>query len=65
LRLPLKSAGVTTSCVTLQRPPPAIRIFAPIFGAPSSATIRASGAARLAKIAAVSPAAPAPMMAMS
>jgi hypothetical protein len=42
-----------------------MRIFAPIFGAPSSAMIRAPGAVRLAKIAAVRPAAPAPMMAMS
>jgi hypothetical protein len=51
--------------VTLQRPPPEIRIFAPILGAPSIATIRASGAARFAKIAAVRPAAPAPMIAIS
>jgi len=65
LRLPLKSSVVTTSWVTLHRPPPEIRIFAPIFGAPSSATMRASALARRAKIAAVRPAAPAPTMAMS
>jgi hypothetical protein len=65
LRLPLKSSAVTASCVTLQRPPPEMRIFAPIFGAPSRATMRAAGASRRAKIAAVSPAAPAPMIAIS
>ena len=41
LRLPLKSSGVTTSCVTLHRPPPEMMIFAPSFFAPSSATTRA------------------------
>jgi hypothetical protein len=30
LRLPLKSSARTTSFVTLHRPPPEIRIFAPI-----------------------------------
>src|SRR5262245_14704950 len=63
LRLPLKSAAVTTSCVTLHRPPPEMRILAPIFGAASSATTRAP--ARPAKIAAISPAAPAPTTATS
>ncbi len=63
LRLPLKSAALTTSCVTLQRPPPEIRIFAPIFGAASRATTRAPTLPE--KIAAIKPAAPAPTTATS
>src|SRR5437016_519945 len=75
-RVPLKSSGRTVSCVTLQRPPPEIRIFAPIRGAPSRTTIRtwsrrcALSAAALrwvsaAKIAAARPAAPPPTIATS
>ena len=63
---PLKSSTCTSSCVTLQRPPPEIRILAPIFAAPSSRTMRsARPPASAAKIAAARPAAPPPMMARS
>src|SRR6266403_1882149 len=41
-RVPLKSSGRTVSCVTLQRPPPEIRTFAPAVTAPLNA-IRSSG----------------------
>src|SRR6202022_3966308 len=57
--------GSTTSCVTLHRPPPAMRIFAPIFAAPSMANTRFPGALRAAKIAAIKPAAPPPTTAIS
>ncbi len=46
LRLPLKSSAATAWWVTLQRPPPEMRIFAPMRGAPSKAMMRASGFAR-------------------
>jgi len=62
---PQKSASVTTVFVTLQRPPPLIRIFAPGFDAPSSTTTDFDRLARRAKIAVASPAAPAPTMAIS
>jgi hypothetical protein len=61
----LKSAAATAWWVTLQRPPPETRILAPIFLAPSSTTMRARGAVSAAKIAAASPAAPAPTIATS
>ena len=64
LRAPLKSSGETRSCVTLQRPPPEIRIFAPILRADSTTTMRGLVAdpapSSAAKIAVASPAAPAP-----
>ena len=56
---PANACSSTVSCVTLQRPPPAIRILAPSFFAPSKAMTRAPDCA--AHIAAMSPAAPAPM----
>ena len=59
---PQKSRSVTTRLVTLHRDPPLTRIFAPIFVAPSKHRTSRSGAARFAKIAVASPAAPAPMM---
>ena len=71
--LPAKSCSVTTRWVTLHRPPPATRILAPSFRAPSTARI-VSGAAdgagraaavRPAQVAANSPAAPAPTTRMS
>ena len=72
LRAPLKSSAETRSCVTLQRPPPEIRIFAPILRADSSTTMRAArlrtaprAASSAAKIALARPAAPAPTMATS
>jgi len=67
--LPATNAGQTTSLVTLHSPLPEIRILAPIFFAPSIATTRKviprSRAVRPAKIAAIIPAAPAPMTARS
>src|SRR4029450_1182952 len=59
----------TLSWVTLHRPPPATRIFAPNRFAPSSATIAGDAprprASRPAWIAGISPAAPAPTTATS
>ncbi len=55
-----KSASVTTRLVTLQRPPPLTRIFAPSFRAESRTRIFRSGRRRAAKMAVASPAAPAP-----
>ena len=46
-REPLKSSGVTTSWVTLHRPPPETRIFAPSDSAPSRSTIRRVPGGRL------------------
>jgi hypothetical protein len=67
--LPAKSASVTLQCVTLQRPPPATRIFAPSFREPSTAKIESGAAADLAvrpaQAAANSPAAPAPTITIS
>src|SRR5689334_23378083 len=60
-RPPQKSRSETSVLVTLQREPPLTRIFAPGFFAPSRTTTVRSGANRRAKIAVVSPAAPAPM----
>jgi hypothetical protein len=51
--------------VTLQRDPPLTRILAPIVRAPSRTATDRCGAARLAKIAVASPAAPAPTIATS
>ena len=66
LREPLKSAGETPSCVTLQRPPPDTSIFAPSDLAPSRIITRLdSPSTCAAKIPAVSPAAPPPMIATS
>src|ERR1019366_3475651 len=66
---PLKSCARTTSFVTLHRPPPEMRIFAPIFFALSIAAMRngtpRSRAERPAEMAAMSPAAPAPITARS
>src|SRR5688572_3540846 len=57
---PQKSRSVTSRLVTLQRDPPLTRILAPMRRAPSRHRTRRCGAARAAKIAAASPAAPAP-----
>src|SRR6516162_5388032 len=61
---PLKSRSSTASWVTLQRPPPEIRILAPSRDAPSTTPIESAApearAARPAAIAAINPAAPAP-----
>src|SRR5438445_3300564 len=62
---PQKSCSVTTRLVTLQRAPPLTRIFAPTVFAPSAQTMRLVGAARAQKIAAASPAAPAPTITTS
>jgi hypothetical protein len=59
---PLKSAGRTTRLVTLQRPPPLIRIFRPSCRAPSSTVTAAVGHVRRATMAVMRPAAPAPTM---
>lgn len=62
---PQKSRSVTTAFVTLQRPPPLTRIFAPGLRAPStSSTERLSSCAR-AKIAVAKSAAPAPTITVS
>jgi hypothetical protein len=55
-----KSAAATDAFVTLQRPPPLIRILAPRRAAPSRTSGRSPGRARAAKIAQASPAAPPP-----
>src|SRR6185436_11241708 len=57
---PQKSRSVTTRLVTLQREPPLTRILAPTRRAPSSTRMRRPGAARAAKTAVASPAAPPP-----
>src|SRR5215212_2204126 len=63
---PLKSLGRTWWWVTLHRPPPAMRIFAPSVFAPSRMTMRKpAGAVSAAKMAAASPAAPPPTIARS
>ena len=56
---PQKSRSVTTRFVTLQREPPLTRIFAPMWPrAVQAHASRSAGAARAAKIAVASPAAP-------
>src|SRR5687767_2152661 len=62
---PEKSRSVTDTFVTLQRDPPLTRIFAPGLAAPSARTTERDGFSRLVKIAAASPAAPAPTITMS
>src|SRR5260221_480064 len=62
---PQKSVSATTVFVTLHRPPPLTRIFAPGFSAPSSTSTCKDGAARRANIAVARPAAPAPTTATS
>ena len=57
---PLKSRAVTMRFVTLQRPPPLMRILAPSRRAPSMTMTSAAGAQRAAVIAAIKPAAPPP-----
>lgn len=64
-RPPQKSAAATAALVTLQRDPPLTRIFAPGVFAPSRRMTDRAAFVRRAKIAAVSPAAPAPTIAMS
>ena len=64
-RPPQKSRSDTTRFVTLHRPPPLTRIFAPGFRAPSRSSTDREGFARRATIAVASPAAPAPTIAMS
>jgi hypothetical protein len=61
----LKSAAVTVSLVTLQRPPPEMRIFLPILAAPSRTTTRRAPPRSAARMAALRPAAPAPTTATS
>src|SRR5262249_23650366 len=63
--LPAKAVSSTTSWVTLQRPPPAMRILAPSRGLPSKTTMRRPGAVRAAQMAAINPAAPPPITATS
>jgi hypothetical protein len=68
---PWKSWDRTTACVTLHRPPPDIKIFAPMVLAPSNTTTRDAPcrglpwSASAAKMAAVKPAAPPPTTAIS
>ena len=64
-RPPQKSASVTIALVTLHREPPLTRIFAPGRFAPSSSSTVLLALARFVKIAAASPAAPAPTTAIS
>jgi hypothetical protein len=64
-RPPQKSASATTAFVTLHRPPPLTRIFAPGRFAPSSSATDTVCERRLAKMAVARPAAPAPTIATS
>ncbi len=60
-----KSVSCTETLVTLHLEPPLTRILAPGFFAPSSSSTSGRRVRRRVKIAAASPAAPAPMMATS
>ena len=62
---PLKSRSVTATFVTLQREPPLIRIFAPGRTAESISRTEREGFRCRVKIAVESPAAPAPIIAIS
>jgi hypothetical protein len=62
---PQKSRALTTALVTLQRDPPLTRILAPGARAPSRSRTDRERLKRREKIAAASPAAPAPTIATS